>query len=192
MAVMVMVVVVIVGMMMMFMAVEQEPGAGEIDAETERRKHDGLAEIDRHRRDEPRQRLVADQQRDQRQDHRAGECRELADLAGAEGKARIARVASCETVGECGDAEGAGVGRHVPAVGDDRHGAEHRAADNLGNHHRRRERYHAPGAEFVPVMPGAKKNVAVPPRLDGMGVHGRLANRDLPRPENSDAARPRQ
>ena len=74
-----------------------------------------------------------------------------------------------ETVGQRRDAERAGMRRHVPAVGDHRHRAEQRTADDLGHHGRGGQRHHKPGAELMPVVTGAKKDMAVLPRLDWNG-----------------------
>ena len=155
----------------MVIVVEQEPGAGEIDQQADRGERGRLGEIDRHRRKQPPHRLVADQHRDQRQQQRAGKGRQFSHFAGAEGKARIARVPAREAIGERGDAQRAGMGRHVPAVGDHRHGAEQRAADDLRHHHDGGQRHHEPDAPLVPVVPGAEEQVGMLPGFHRLGMH---------------------
>ena len=82
----------------MMILIEQQPGAHKIDAEAGDRQPGRLLEIDRHRRKEPRHRLVADRRGDQSEDHRARKSRQLAHFDGAEGKARIARMAAREPI----------------------------------------------------------------------------------------------
>src|SRR3546814_2377350 len=59
-----------------------------------------LAIGDRCRCDEVPDRFDRDSDREDRQHQRAGETREIADLAGAEGEARICRMPACEAIGE--------------------------------------------------------------------------------------------
>ena len=63
----------------------QEPGAGDIDRETDEGDGNRLGKVDRHRREQPAHRLIADQERDHRQNDGAGEAGEIAELSGAEG-----------------------------------------------------------------------------------------------------------
>src|SRR3546814_9599709 len=72
-----------------------------------------LAIGDRCRCDEVPDRFDRDSDREDRQHQRAGETREIADLAGAEGEARICCMPACEAIGECCGTECARVGRHV-------------------------------------------------------------------------------
>ncbi len=74
---------------------------------------------------------------------------ELAELAGAERKPRVGGMAAGEQISKPGDRQRRDMGRHVPAVGDERDRAEQRAADDLGHHHDRRQRDHAPGAPLM-------------------------------------------
>src|SRR5580700_7923576 len=67
-------------------AAEQER-AGDIDDQSKHGDRDRLVEADRHRRNEARDRLVTDQDRNHHQYDGAGEAGEVAELAGAEGKA---------------------------------------------------------------------------------------------------------
>jgi hypothetical protein len=54
-----------------------------------------------------------------------------------------------------------GMGRHVPAVGQQRHRAEDRAAGDLGHHHGRGQADDHPGAPLVAVMRLAQEDVLV-------------------------------
>ena len=56
--------------------------------------------MDRDRREQAADRLVADEERDHRQNERAGEAGEIAELAGTEGEARIVGVAASKGVGD--------------------------------------------------------------------------------------------
>ena len=101
----------------MIMAGAQHPGAEQIDQKPHRGDGGRLGIVDGHGLEQPRRRFVADHQGDQGQHDGAGKAREIAQLAGAEGEARVAGVAAREAVGEGGDGERPGMGRHVPAVG---------------------------------------------------------------------------
>ena len=62
----------------------QQPGAGEIDTQSERRDWHRLLEMDGHGMNEPHDRLVADAERDEPQNDGAGERRQFAELTCAE------------------------------------------------------------------------------------------------------------
>ena len=106
------------------LAAAQQPCARDIDGEAEDGDRNRLGEMDRHGREQAAHRLVADQKRDHRQYDGAGEPGEVAELAGAEGEARVVRVAAGESVGERRQQQRAGVRAHVQAVGDQRDRAE--------------------------------------------------------------------
>src|SRR3546814_13426640 len=77
---------------------------------------------------------------------------EIADLAGAEGEARICRMPACEAIGECCGTECARVGRHVHAVGEQRHRSGEPARDYLHDHHPGGERNHPARAALVRIV----------------------------------------
>jgi hypothetical protein len=81
------------------------------------------------------------------------------------------RVAAGVAIGERGNGKGAGVGAHVPAVGDERHGAVDGAADNLDRHHRRRQTDDEPCAPLVSLVAHAKKHMFVAPCIQTLCVH---------------------
>ena len=168
MAVLVMVMTMIV---IMIVAGAQHPGAEQIDQQSHRGDGGRLGVVDGHGLDEPRRRLIADHQRDQGQHDGAGEAREVAQLAGAEGKARVAGVAAREAVGEGSDRQRPGMGRHVPAVGQKRHRAEERAAGDLGHHHGGGQADHQPGAPFIALVRAAQEDVLVLPIVERVAVH---------------------
>ena len=145
---------------MMMLAAAQQPGAGDIHREAEAGDRDRLGEVDRHRREQAGDGLVADQQRDHRQDDRAGEAGEIAELAGAEGEARIVRRAARIGIGERREQQRAGMRAHVQAVGDEGDRAEQQAADDLGDHHGAAEPDHRPGLAFALFVPLAEEHVA--------------------------------
>ena len=147
--------------MMVVAAAAQQPGAHGVDDEAEDGDRDRLGERDRPRRKQAADRLVGDQRRDHRQHDRAGEAGEIAELAGAEGEARIVGAAARQRIGERGEQQRAGVGAHVEAVGDQRDRAEHRAADDLDDHHRAGQRDHRPDVALALSVRGAEEDVAV-------------------------------
>ena len=148
-------------------AAAQQPGAGDVHGKAQAGDRDRLGEVDRHRREQAADRLIADQQRDHRQDDRAGEAGEVAELAGAEGEARIVGVPARVAVGQRRQQQGAGMGAHVQPVGDQGDRAEQQAADDLGDHHGAAEPDHRPGAALALLMALAEEDVACDRRRDG-------------------------
>ncbi len=76
-----------VPMTMPVMIAAQQPGAHDIDAEPDHRDRDGFGEMDRNRRQESRDRLIADQHGNHRKHDGAAEARQIAELAGSEDEA---------------------------------------------------------------------------------------------------------
>jgi hypothetical protein len=68
--------------------------------------------------------FVSDLNRDHRKDDCAGKGRKIAELAAAKGEAGITRLPAGEQISRSGDPKCCGVGRHVPAVGQQRHRSE--------------------------------------------------------------------
>ena len=139
----------------------KQPGAGEIDREAEAGDRYGLGEFDRHGIEKSGNRLIGDQQRDDRQDQRAGEPREIAELARPEGETGIASVAASVGISQGRQQQRAGMGAHVDAIGDERHRAEHPAADDFQHHHRGAEPDHRPGFLLARIMVLAEEDVVV-------------------------------
>ena len=150
-----------VTVVMMAVVVAQKPCADEIDDKADNSNCDGLAEIDRHRIEQSQYALPAHDQRDQRQHDRAGKAREIAELAGAEGEACIVRMSARVEIGERRDQHGADMGRHMPAIGEQRHRAVNRARADLDHHHDGGQRDDEPDTALIALMIGAQKNVAV-------------------------------
>ena len=90
---------------------------------------------------------------------RAGEGGEVAKLACPERKARSVGVMACVAIGESGDRECGGMGRHMPAVGKKGHRAEHYATNDLLDHHGARHADNQPAAPFVSGVANREKNV---------------------------------
>src|ERR1700761_1275486 len=94
-------------MMLVVPAPGEQPSTRDVHREAEAGDGDRLADADRHRVDEARDGLVADQERDHREHDRAAEAGEVTQLAGAESKARIMGVDAGEAVGERRQQQGA-------------------------------------------------------------------------------------
>ncbi len=54
-----------------------------------------------------------------------------------------------------------GMGGHVPAISDERERAEHRAVDDLADHHDGGQAYNRPDALRIPVVARAQKHMLV-------------------------------
>jgi hypothetical protein len=79
-------------MAMTVMIAAQQPRARDVHHQPEHGDRNRFAEVNRHGRQHPADRLVRDQQRDHREHDRAREAGEIAELAGAEHESRVARM----------------------------------------------------------------------------------------------------
>ena len=132
--------------------VAEQPGAPEVHHQADNGDRQRLAEGDGHRRAQPLESLDGDERGGQAERDGAGEAREIAELAGAEGEARVVRVAARQPVGEDADAERRDMRPHVPAIGQQREGAEHCSGDDLGDHGDGGDDDDREGAAAVPVV----------------------------------------
>jgi hypothetical protein len=121
--------VVIVIVVRAIAAGRQQPGADKIDRQTEKRHQDRVVEADRNRIEQAHGALIPDQQRDQCKDYGTGKACQFSQLSRAEGKPRVLCMTTGETVSHRGDSQRGGMGGHVPAVGQERHGAKDRAGN---------------------------------------------------------------
>eukprot|EP01022_Parablepharisma_sp_SALTPOND_P021856 TRINITY_DN43714_c0_g1_i1.p6 TRINITY_DN43714_c0_g1~~TRINITY_DN43714_c0_g1_i1.p6 ORF type:complete len:319 (+),score=122.47 TRINITY_DN43714_c0_g1_i1:1736-2692(+) len=161
---------VVVGMvvtmaMAVIVVVAEHQGADQVDHQADHRHQDGLVKGDGHRIYQTRHRLIGHEHRDEAQQQGAGEPGQLAHLAGAETEAGVVGVAPGQPVAQGGDAQGGGVGGHVPAVGQQGHGAEDDARGHLHHHHHRGQGDDQAGAVLVARLGRAQKVVAVAVRL---------------------------
>jgi hypothetical protein len=151
------------------MAAGQQPHAGDIDDEAKDRDRDRLVEADGNRREQARNRFVADQQGNHRQNDGAAVAGQIAELAGAEGEIAIIGVFAGIGIGQRGQQQRAGMGRHVQSVGDQSQRAEQRAADDFGDHHDAAKHDHRPGSAFGSLVVRAQKDVIVRLNLEDVG-----------------------
>jgi hypothetical protein len=138
------------------MVLAQQQGTGEVDREAQAGYRDRLIEADGHGRGEALGALGQDQEGHHGQARRAGEAPERSDLAGPEAVARILGVAAPVGVGQGCHAERGRMGRHVPAVGEERHGAEGQPRGDLERLIMARVR---PMTHQVRCSPGARGRV---------------------------------
>ncbi|KAG1399522.1 hypothetical protein G6F59_013315 [Rhizopus arrhizus] len=134
--------------MRMARAIVQPPRAQQGDAQADCRDGDGFVVVDRCRHPQPLQRLHSHQRRNTEQCDGTGVAGQDLDLPGAEGKARVVRVAACTAVSEHRQAQRERVRAHVPAIGEHGHGVEPPAADDLHQHHADGEPQGAAGVAF--------------------------------------------
>ncbi len=73
------------------------------------------------------------------------------------------RVPARVEIGEGGDAERGGVTGHVPAIRQQRHGAENETGGNFQHHHRGRQGNHQPGTALIGHLGIAYNNVLMVP-----------------------------
>ena len=84
----------------MMVAATQEPCARDVHGQAKTGDRDRLAEVDRDRREDAAHGFIADQQCDHREDDRAGEAGEVAELARAEAEIGIVGMFSGVGIGE--------------------------------------------------------------------------------------------
>jgi RNA polymerase subunit RPABC4/transcription elongation factor Spt4 len=94
---------------MVVVLLAQQEGADEIDDEPEHGDRDRFAPGDRNRIDQPRKTLEGDLDRDNAEDDGAGKGGEIAELSGAEGEMRVARLSPCKQIGQRRDAKRRGM-----------------------------------------------------------------------------------
>lgn len=157
-----MAVIMVVVVVMVRMIVPEKPGTDEIDDQTDDGDQNGFVKVDVDRRAEAPEAFPADQKRDQRQNDGAGKPRQIAELAGAEGKARIMRVPARIEIGQRRDQHRRRMGGHMPAIGGQRHGAIKVSGGDLDYHHRHRDGDHHPGPLFVALVIFSQKEMIVP------------------------------
>ena len=94
-------------MMVMMMAVvlvmiilAEKESAQDIDGKAKHGNRNGFIEADRDRRKNALHRLISDEERDETENDRACKAGQLAELAGAERKARVMGVLAGEPIGE--------------------------------------------------------------------------------------------
>ena len=104
----------------MMIAAAEEPRARDVHSQAETGNRDCLGEVDRDRREDTADGFVADQERDHREDDRAGEARKVAELAGAEREARIIGVLAGIGISERREQERARMRAHVHTIGNER------------------------------------------------------------------------
>ena len=157
---MMMVMGVIVGVIvaMVVVLVAQQPRADKIDGKAEHRDRNRFAIGDRDGAHHPLHALKGNLYGDDPQDDGAGEGGEIAKFAGAESEIRVGCLPTRKEIGQRGNAQRRGMGRHVPAVGEQRHRAEQRSRHDLADHHDRGQRDHEPGAALVAVVRGAQSS----------------------------------
>ena len=155
----------------------QQPGAGEVHEQPERRHRDGLVVMDRRRREQPLDRLPQHQPRDADQQQRAAVAAQHLDLPGPEREAAVLRPAPRRAIGQHRDAQRHRVRAHVPAVGQQRHRVEDITAGDLRDHHRDGEQ-HGPARVAGGQRVALVKDMRVLPGGDGgRGRHGKSRSR---------------
>jgi hypothetical protein len=156
-----------VAVSMVMLAAAEQPRAGDVHGKAEAGDRDRLGEADRHRRENARDRLVADQERDHREDDGAGEPGKVAKFAGAERKTPIVGMPAGIAVGECREQQRPRMRAHMQPVRHQRDRPEQPAADNLGDHHRAAERNHRPCLALALFVSDAEKAVPMQERRCG-------------------------
>jgi hypothetical protein len=158
---------------LVLMFVLEQPRAGEVDDQADHGDRQRFGEVDLGRAQEPRDGFEEHPQGDDGEREGARVAGERVDLAGAEGEGAVARAGAGEPVGERGHAEGAGVRRHVPAVGGEGERAGQLAHHELEHHHDHGQPDDGAGARLASV--GVRYAAVIESEVGGGFVgHGAL------------------
>lgn len=166
-------VVVVVAVLVAVIRIVQQPGAGEVNQETDDGNPDGFLKPDFDRFPESTKALPKDQQGHQRKTDSTAETAQRPHFSGAKTEPRIVGVMAGKGICKGRDSQRGSVGRHVPAVGQQSHGAKQGAAYNLGNHHHQGQQNDPPGAALGGQDFGGTKQVVV---LGDSNGGGRMAD----------------
>ncbi|MNC27829.1 hypothetical protein D3C75_760170 [compost metagenome] len=152
--------------------VVQPPRAQQVHTQADCGDGDGFVVVDGRGHPQAFQRLHGHQRGDAEQGDGAGIAGQDLDLPGAEGEARIVRVAPCAAVGEHRQAQCQRVRAHVPAVGQHGHGVEPPATDDLHQHHADGEPHRAAGVAFGQRIAVVEAVLVATGGGKGVQVHG--------------------
>ena len=154
-----------VGVTMITKAEQQR--TGDVDGKAKTGNRNGLGEMNRHRREDAADGLVADQHCNHCQDDRTGESRQIAEFSSPEREARVVGVLAGVGVGERGEQQCAGVRAHMQTIRDESDGAEQRAADDFRDHHGSAKPDHGPHSALALFVAGTQEYVRMPRRGAG-------------------------
>ena len=139
-----------------------------IDQQPDHGDPDGLAVLDRLRLEQPLHRGHRHQGGHPQQEQRTGKAAQHFDFPGAKGKPLVVAQTARGDIRQDADPDGRCVRTHVPAIGQQGHGAQPRASRDFEHHRHQRDPQHRPGAAFgacvrtvevVCVMPGGLEGV---------------------------------
>ncbi len=112
----------------------QNPDTDQIDRQSDRCDQDSLIECDFDRMDKPHDGLPDHEHGCRAQKQGARVTCQDAEFTGAEGEECGLAEAAGQDIGGVADSESEGMGSHVPAVGEQGHGAGKISEDNFGDH----------------------------------------------------------
>ncbi|MNV84931.1 hypothetical protein D3C71_1788430 [compost metagenome] len=135
------------------MIVLEQPGAGQVHQQAADGDADGLLIVDRAGIQQPGHRLEQHQTRHPHQQQGAAEASQHLYLPGTEAESVIPGEVTGGTIGHDGEAEGQGVGAHVPAIRQQRHGVVEPATADFRHHHDEGEQHGPTGFLFGQRIP---------------------------------------
>ncbi len=132
-----------------FVMISKDHDAETVDHEAEHGDDDRLVECDGHRLQETMHAFPCHHQCKQGEHHRARKSGQGIYLPGAETESLVVGVATREDIRDQGQAERRCVGRHVKAVGEQRHRSVDQAGRDFDDHRRRCQYDHNSGSGFT-------------------------------------------
>ena len=154
---------IVVVMVMTVMIVFQDQGADQVDGQANHRDQKRIAILNCRWRDQTHHGFACHRQRRQAQDDGAGESGQIAELSRTERKARVGGMAARQPVCARGQAQRAHMGRHVHAIGQQRHGAVEKSRPHLHHHEDGGDGCRDQGAAFRMGMGMAQEMMAAGP-----------------------------
>src|ERR1700686_5502174 len=148
--------------MLVAIAAAQEPGAGDVHGKSETGDRYRLGEMNGYRLQQARDRLIAYEQGDHRQDDGAGETSQIAKLSGAKAETSVIGMLACVAIRQRRKQQCTCMRAHVQTVGHQRDRSEQEPADDLGHHHHAAQYDDCPSAAFTALVVGSQKDMAMP------------------------------
>ena len=127
---------------------------------------DRLGKADRDRGGKPQEGFDTNHKRDDRQDHGAGIACQLTELSGAEAETLVLRMTTRIPIGKARDRKRSCMGRHMEAIGKQRHRAKDHTGDDFSDHHDGGQCDNNPCAPFVAGMIPSEEDMRVAPVLN--------------------------
>src|SRR6476661_5773430 len=164
-----------IGVMVVIVIFTQEESTKEVDAQSDHCNRDRLIECNGYWVKKSAKALITDKQRDHRKCDGTCECSQVPELPCSEDEALVPGISTRIGVGQSGDKERTGMGRHVKPVRNKGNRTVPKAPNDLGNHHRCTDSDHGPRLALIPCMRFPEEDVCMAKVFNGVRMHGSVS-----------------